>query len=401
MQHGTAGLVAKGDVLELDRAVVVFERRCVRRVFHGHGHVQHLEDALARCHGALHDAVLHGECTNRIEEPLNVEQERHHHAELEFGVHDHAAAHDDDHRHGGAGEQIDDRDQHVGELRGPQMCVEVVLRLVAEQHVVDLLAPHLLDGAHAVHVLGQRAVHDRAGFPRAQEHPLGRRQPDQAHDEQRRHHNQRQQPQAQIEPQQHADDAAQQHQIANREDGGLQKLLQRIDVALQARHQSPGFGLVHERQRHFLKMRIHGPAEIEQQVLCHAPYDHLLQDIGQIVDDDDSNEADADQAQHTESVLVSQQGMIDGGAQQQRNHDLGDGEHQHTGDSQEQPTPVRAHERQESSHDDAVERGAEHLFFLRHLRTDDGERRSPGSAAAGYAHAGPSAFAVCSECSAA
>ena len=79
---------------------------------------EHLEGALARGHGSLHDAVLHGQRTDRVEEALHVEEECHHDAKVKALGQHHGAANDDDDSHGAAGQGIDDGHHDLGKLAG-------------------------------------------------------------------------------------------------------------------------------------------------------------------------------------------------------------------------------------------------------------------------------------------
>ena len=222
------------------------QRHRAGRVRDGDRHVQHLGQALARGHGALHHRILHGQRADGIEEALDVEQERHHHADVERAVQHHRAADHDDDRHGDAGQRVDDRHHHLRVLRGREVGEQVGVRLVVVERRVDRLPGHPLHRAHAVDGLGQRAVGDRIGLVRRHEGYPRLGQPEHADDEQHRHDRQGQQPELPVEPEHAADDAEQQHDVADREHRGLEELLHRVHVALQPRHQPADLGLVHE-----------------------------------------------------------------------------------------------------------------------------------------------------------
>jgi hypothetical protein len=88
-------------------------------------------------------------------------------------------------------------------------------------------------------------------------------QPNQTHEQQRRYNRQSHHAKPEIQPQQYADDANQQHEIADGEHGRLEEFLQCIDVTLQARHQSTHLGFVHEGKGDTLQMQVHGATQIE------------------------------------------------------------------------------------------------------------------------------------------
>ena len=60
----------------------------------------------------------------------------------------------------------------------------------------------------------------------------------------------------------------------------LKELLQGVTVALQAGHQAPDLGLVHERQRDPLQMGVHGAAQVDQQPLVPRALDQRVVDHG-------------------------------------------------------------------------------------------------------------------------
>ena len=259
-----AGHVAEGHVVQLQGTRLARQIDCAGLVAHVDGHVEYFENALTRRHRPLHDAVLNGEGAYRVEEALHVEEKGHHHPELELLSQHHASTDHDHDGHRDAGERVDDGDHDVGELRRAQVCDQVVVRLVVEEREVDPFASHLLDGANSVDVLRERAVHDRARLSRPQESPLGVGQPDDAHHEQHRHHREGEQAELEIEHQQHRNDADEEDEIADREDGGFQELLQRVHVSLQPRHEPAHFGLVHEGEGDVLQVQVHRSAQVEE-----------------------------------------------------------------------------------------------------------------------------------------
>src|SRR5690606_13046651 len=112
--------------------------------------------------------------------------------------------------------------------------------------------------------------------------------------EQERNHRKRQRAESGIEAEQHDDDADEQDQVADREDRGFEELLQRIDIALQPRHQPADLGPVHERERDHLEVGVHRAAQIEQQVLSRTADDGLHEMVGEIIYGHDRDE-DADE----------------------------------------------------------------------------------------------------------
>ena len=225
VEHGLAGVVTEGHVLKRDRAAHALGRQRPRLVDDGEGNVQHLEDPLPRGHRALHDAVLDGERTDRVEEALDVEHEGDHHAHFQRAVeHQRPSQHDDDGERR-AGQGVDDRYHYLGESGRPQMGAEVFRRLVAVEHEVHALAAHALDGADGVDRLGQGAVGDGVGLARPAESDAGARQPDHADHGQRRNQHQCQQTELQMKRQHDDDDADQQQEVAQGGDRVLQELL--------------------------------------------------------------------------------------------------------------------------------------------------------------------------------
>ena len=82
MEDGALGIIAEGDVFELDRRGDVLQLHGVGLVGNGHRHVDHLKDAVPGGHGPLHDGVLHGEHPHRLKKPLHIEDEGDHDTNL-------------------------------------------------------------------------------------------------------------------------------------------------------------------------------------------------------------------------------------------------------------------------------------------------------------------------------
>ena len=128
------------------------------------------------------------------------------------------------------------------------MCIQIVTGFFLEQREIDLFPAHLLNRAHAVHVFRECTVHRGARFSRAQKRLAGTRQPHGANEKQNRHDRQREHTEVGIQPQQHTHDTNEQDQVPDRKYRRFQKLLQRADITLQARHQPPHLGAVHKAQ---------------------------------------------------------------------------------------------------------------------------------------------------------
>ena len=67
------------------------------------------------------------------------------------------------------------------------MGVEISQHLLVIEIEIDVLAFEALHRTNPVNAFGERTVRDGVGFMRGHEGDLGARQPEQAHDEQRRH----------------------------------------------------------------------------------------------------------------------------------------------------------------------------------------------------------------------
>ncbi len=180
-----------------------------------------------------------------------------------------------------------------------------------------------------------------------------------------RHGRQRQQAEPEVQPQQHADDAEQQHDVAHRHDRRLEEFLHRVDVALQARHQPADLGLVHEAQRHPLQVAEHGAAQVEQHVLGHLADDAFLHIAGGVVDEDGHREGADRPAEHRAVEPARHHAVVDGVADDQRDRQLRQREHQHRGDRDEDPAlRYGLHEAPDAPDDARVVGLAEDLFLV-------------------------------------
>ena len=118
------------------------------------------------------------------------------------------------------------------------------------------------------------------------------RQPDDAHEEERRHDRKGQEAELPVEDHQHRYDAAQENEVTEREDRRFQELLHGVHVALEPRHHAADLGLVHERQRDPLQMGIHRPAQVDEDALGDPSDDQFLADVGPVVDRDGRREGE-------------------------------------------------------------------------------------------------------------
>ena len=285
LQYRQACDIAEGHVAELDGAVDLAQIFGVRLIDHIDGHVEHFKNAMPRRHGALRDGVLLRQRTDRIEEALYIEQERDHHAEIERLIEHHVAADHDDDGHGQTGQGVDRRDHDIGDLGRADMGVKILPRLDLEIFEIDGLTAHLLHRAHAIDVFGQRRVDDRTGRARPRKRAPGDRLPERTHNNQDRQYGERQQTELGIERQQHDDDAEQQDDIADGVDRTFEEFLQRADIALQPAHQAADLRAVHEGERDFLQVPVHGRAQILQDMF-RDPCDHdVLPIIRDVIDE--------------------------------------------------------------------------------------------------------------------
>ena len=163
---------------------------------------------------------------------------------------------------------------------------EVCAGLVVIKGKVDVLPVHALHCSDAMDCFSQRAIGDRVGLMGGHKCDASAGQPHNSHEEQHRHHCQRQQPQPKIEPEHRDDYSDEQHDVTDRKYGRFEKLLHRVDVTLQSRHQAADLGLVHEAKRNPLQVREHRPPDIKQHVFSRLADNDLLHIAGPIVDQD-------------------------------------------------------------------------------------------------------------------
>ena len=250
----------------------------------------------------------------------------------------------------------------LGEFRRPERGVQVIARFLLEPHEIYFFARHLLHGAHAIDVLGQRPVDDGAGRAGPDERSSRSGQPDHAHDQQDDEHRQRQQRELHVQPQQYRDDTDQQQHVAERSDQGVQKFLQCSDVALQARHQAPDLGLVHERHRQPLEVRVHGAPQVEQNAFPGLADDDLLSQAGNRIDRYNHGECQHGRDQQSDIHNARNESLVDGGSNNERNQQLARGKQHDTDDGEHEGPAIGTHESDETTDDVAVEGCAEYLL---------------------------------------
>ena len=227
-----------------------------------------------------------------------------------------------------------------------------------------------------MNVLREGAVHDRARLARPQKGSPGTGQPNDAHRDEDRHHRESEQAELEVEREQHGDDADEKDEVADREDGGFQELLERVDIALEPRHEPAHLGPVHEGEGDVLQVPVHRTAEIEEDASRDPSYDELLDEVGGVVERDDPKERGDDPAQRFDPGIARHEGVVDCVAQHERDRDLGEGEDEHRGHPDPDPPAVGSHEGPEAPHHPPVEGGAEHLLFEGDLRADHRPRRA-------------------------
>ncbi len=278
-----------------------------------------------------------------------------------------------------------DLDQRVHQLRQPgraQLGPQILARLLVIEGEVQVLADRFLHGADAVDILRQRRI-DRGGRVAGRaEDDADARQPDDAGDQQHRQHEHGQEAELPVDRQQHGDDADQQHRVPDREHREFEEFLERVHVALEARHHPADMGAVHGGERHVLEMREHGAAQIEQHALrkpCRHPF---LAEAAGIVGRDQQRE----ETQRPEQRTVVGRGeravhrLPDG----ERDQHLAGHEQHHRGDRRQQLPAIGPHEAEEAPHDVGIEGAVEDLLAL--AATGPG-RGGGGEAAAGAAEA--------------
>ena len=261
------------------------------------------------------------------------------------------------------------------------MSVQIVGRLVAVEHEVDVLAAHSLHGADRVDRLGKRPVGDRVGLARPAERDPRARQPDHPDQRERRDQHQGKQAELQMERQHDHDDADQKEQIAEGGNRVLEELLERVHVALEAGHHPPHLRLVHEGERYVLEMGEHGAAKIEDHVFADMPDQPVLQVIGAVADQDHHTEDRGGKLQFHDVATLGEDRMVDRMADDQRDQELGAREDHDRTHGEQQPTQIGPHEGTETVRYAAVVGRAENLLVAADLRADDGARRAGGACA--------------------
>ena len=360
MQDRPGGVVAEGDVPELDRGLEVLQGDRVGLVLDGDRHVQHLEDPVTARHRPLHDGVLHRQHPDRVEEPLHIEDEGDHHADLQPPGQHGVTANNDHDGHGQAGQEIDGGRHDAAHPGRADLGPEILLRLLGVEFEIELLASGLLDRAHAVDVLGQGRIGGRRGVAGLAERGLGIGQPDRPDRHQHRQHGERQQAQPDVQAEQDDSDADQHDDVAHRAGRAFQEVLQGIHVALQPGHDPPDMGLVHERQRDVLEVGEHGAADVED----HPLRQPLGQPFGQV---EGGHIGRRRQGKPHEAGLEARHVMLHHRAHrpadQQRDADLGRGRGHGGYLGADEDPPVRAHVAEETADDPCVE-GPEDVIAL-------------------------------------
>src|SRR5215467_16371376 len=107
MKHGNLGFVAKDYVAELHVAFYLGKQARVRLVNDLDRHGKYLEDALRRHSRSLELRVLLAQVSNRVEETIDVENERYQDPYLQLTLRDHPAAEDYDKPDGHRGHYLD------------------------------------------------------------------------------------------------------------------------------------------------------------------------------------------------------------------------------------------------------------------------------------------------------
>ena len=254
------------------------------------------------------------------------------------------------------------------------MRLQIVRRLVVEQVEIDVVTAEFLHRADTMDILRQGRIGRGAGLPRPQEGSARPRQPDDADQEQHRHHRQGHQPELHVEAEHHRDDADQQDQIADGEDRGFEKFLQRRDVALQPGHQAADFCPIHEAEGDELQMFEHRPPQVEQQMAgdpADRGFHHM---VGDIIDRDHAGE-DGDEDMQQRGLAAVGQRFIDHRPHDQRDRQLREGEQQHHANRQDHAFLVGRQKVHEAAYHPFVEDLAEQLLVLRDLGADDSQGR--------------------------
>ena len=235
--------------------------------------LQHPRDLLQRRRGRLERVVELREVLQRVEEPLQVEQERGQHADLDVPVHHPQPAVEQDRARGEVADQRDRRGVHRDQPGRTQRRRGVAPVQLGEDLLVTALAAERLDGADAAERLHESHDDLRDRFPAA---PVDDRrlapEPPGEHGQRAEpgQHDQRQRP---VE-QQHPD--ADQEQREDRRHQGVQAVLEqvrdRVDVGdLPGDHAAGGVVLV-ERDRQPLEVREQPLAEFQHDVFAELAY---------------------------------------------------------------------------------------------------------------------------------
>ena len=156
----------------------------------------------------------------------------------------------------------------------------------------------------------------------------------------------------------------------------LEELLEGLNVALEARHQPPDLGLVHEGQGDPLEVGVHGAAEVDQEPLGDPCHQRLLDQVGHEVGGDDQEKSGNAQREEPLAAGSADQRPIDDGAQDERDRDLAGDEGEHGQNARDELPAMRADESPEAPHDAAAE-GGEYGLLGVDLGADDGPRRTP------------------------
>ena len=119
----------------------------------------------------------------------------------------------------------------------------------------------------------------------------------------------------------------------------------------------------------------HGAAQVGQHVLGHLADDAFLHMAGGVVDEDDHRESADRPDQHRPVELARRHAVVDGVADDQRDRQLRQREHQHRGDRDEDPALIRA-----SRSSRCAARCADRRPCRKPLPRRDASRRQPWSA---------------------
>ena len=225
MEHLDVGGVVVVDPHERDLALYLGKFDRVRRVDDVGLGVEHLEDADARRHGALHLGVLHRQVADGVEEALDVQREGHEYGNFEASAEDEVAAEDHDDSERGRHERLDFGQDQRGEATRLQVALEVLVVHVVEVGEVTVLPVEALDHADAGDALLQVGVHQRDRLPHADEGEPRPALPDRDADEEHGHHGERRRGQPGLHQEHGDEDPHQRQEVGDSEDGGREELL--------------------------------------------------------------------------------------------------------------------------------------------------------------------------------